>query len=162
MIITYPDGSQSSGGKKINKGKQNIAQPLKLKLEFLKNFIGKSQLACISDGLRGEESQYFIELVEKLTKTIKEMPQTYQQDGKGDKAIAHLHYFQGGFDWYITEKDKGDGSDDKCQYQAFGLASMHEIELGYISIQEMIECNVELDFHFKPIDLAEIKKKLKK
>jgi len=57
-------------------------------------------------------------------------------------------------DWYITEKDMGDE-----QIQAFGLADlgMGFPELGYISIEELVENGVELDLHWTPKTLAEVK-----
>lgn len=43
----------------------------------------------------------------------------YEQDGKGEEAIVTLHYFRGGMDWFITEKDM-----EPEQHQAFGLADL--------------------------------------
>ena len=61
-------------------------------------------------------------------------------DGKGDDAVVYLHYFRGGMDWYITEKDM-----EEEQHQAFGLADLgYGGELGYISIQELIDNGVSL------------------
>ena len=82
------------------------------------------------------------------------MPKTYATDGQGDQAIAHLHYFTGGCDWYITETDC-----ENAQHQAFGLACIHEDELGYISIVELLRCRAELDLYFKPTTLAAIRAK---
>jgi hypothetical protein len=61
-------------------------------------------------------------------------------------------------DWYITERDIGDGDDD-TQHQAFGLADLGvgEPELGYISIAELIDNNVELDLHFDPTPISQLK-----
>ena len=81
------------------------------------------------------------------------MPETYGQDGMGDKAIAHLHYFKGSMDWYITEKDM-----EGEQLQAFGMVDMgYGPELGYISIAELVQNGIELDLHFTPMTLGEIK-----
>lgn len=64
------------------------------------------------------------------------MPKTYEQDGKGDQATAHLHYFLNGSDWYITEKDMDGGIQ-----QAYGYAILNGddecAEVGYISIEEL-------------------------
>ena len=80
------------------------------------------------------------------------MPRGYEQDGKGDSAIAYLHYFTGSCDWYITERDTTDE-----QHQAFGLADLgYGPELGYISVQELIENGAELDLYFEPKPLKEI------
>ncbi len=101
---------------------------------------------------RGEEKAHFRAIVAGLTATIKTMPKTYETDGQGLKATAHMHYFTPAFDFYITEKDRtGDGTQ-----QAFGLACAHEREIGYISIRQLVEAGAELDLHWTPKTLAEI------
>lgn len=54
--------------------------------------------------------------------------------------------------WYITEKDWV-----AVQHQAFGLACVHETELGYISIVELLRCRAELNLHFTPRTLAAVR-----
>jgi len=131
-------------------------------INTLKPFISKRQLAAITSTFHGEEKQYFFDKVVKLAALIADMPKTCQQDGKGDAAIVHLHYFNGGMDWYILEKDAGSDDDhpldkDK-QFQAFGFANLgHGGELGYISIDELIEHSIEIDLYFEPKTLREIK-----
>jgi len=122
-------------------------------MKALKEFIGQNQLHMMFAGSCGEEGKFFDDKAEELGKLFETMPKTYEQDGKGDQAIAYLHYFHGGFDWYITERDM-----EEEQLQAFGLAVVHEAELGYISIRELIENGVELDLHWEPKTLAEIRK----
>ena len=88
---------------------------------------------------------------------IDTMPKTYEQDGLGDQAIASLHYFLGGCDWYITEKD-AEAPDSLGQHQAFGWADLGGGgELGYISLVELLANGAELDFHFRPCTLAALK-----
>lgn len=127
-------------------------------LAKLTHFIGRQQLACLRSGLNGEECQYFLELAQTLDRTIAAMPATYATDGQGKAAYAYLHYFRGDSDWWITEKDID--TDNEGQLQAFGLASLgcngNQPELGYICIAELIQHNVELDFHWKPKTLAEL------
>ena len=127
--------------------------------EILKNFVAPRQLSTLLDlAAHCEEKDYFIETLDEMATRIDEMPHTYQQDGKGDQAIAYLHYFRGSGDWYITEKDMGDGSGDLTQYQAFGLADLgYGPEFGYIGIEELKQCNVEIDLHFTPKPIGEIK-----
>jgi len=87
------------------------------------------------------------------------MPETYGQDGKGSAAVVFLHYFTGGCDFYLTEKDRGDPDDapEDFQSQAFGLANLGQGgELGYISLPEILSCGAELDFHWEPKTLEEI------
>jgi hypothetical protein len=110
-----------------------------------------------------------------LAKRIASMPGTYETDGQGRAAIAHLRYFLplagslggehsrrgvsagSGPAWYITERDKstddGDGN-----AQAFGLADLFTDggELGYISIPELLENGAWLDLSFTPKPLSAI------
>lgn len=118
----------------------------------LNQFIGKNQLTTINQLSRGEEGKFFRDKLKEIKTVIDSMPKTYETDGQGNEAIIHLHYFSGGSDWYITERDMGDE-----QIQAFGLADMGYPELGYISISELIKLNVELDFYWKPKTLGEIR-----
>ena len=128
----------------------------------LRQFIGKSQLSALGDACRGEERQWFKDRLCELADQLANMPETYAQDGMGDQAIVTLHYFAGGSaNWWITERDSD--PDGEGQVQAFGLANMfggpndQEAELGYISIKEIIENGGELDLHFTPCTLAELK-----
>lgn len=138
---------------------------VKAVMPMLKNFIGKSQLSAMGSGARGEEGQFFNDKFVEVADTINKMPSTYQTDGQGDKAIAYLHYFKGGSDWYITEKDRGDADDpiQGVQEQALGYAILNgdkqNAESGYISIKELITAGVELDLYWNPKSLAEIKGK---
>ena len=119
----------------------------------INKFLCVAQRFAISEAAEGEEGEFFLDKLQELQKTIDTMPKTYEQDGKGDDAIVYLHYFLGGMDWYITERDMEDD-----QLQAFGLADLgYGGELGYISIQELIDNGVELDLHWKPKTLAEVK-----
>jgi hypothetical protein len=125
----------------------------------LRHFIGRSQMACLRDALKGEEAEAFREILTRLAATVETMPKSYETDGQGNAAVAHLHYFTGSCDWYITERDMGCADDAKPgqQLQAFGLAKIHEEELGYISIAEIIANGAELDFYFTPKPLSEIR-----
>ncbi len=132
---------------------RQIARAASLAVPFMPN----SEMAVILRGMRGEESEFFESKLLELEKVIHGIPTTYGQDGMGDKAVAHLHYFRGGANWYITEKDmEGDGT-----IQAFGLVDLGTgPELGYISIRELVAAGVELDLHWQPTSLGEIKRNL--
>ena len=127
--------------------------------EILQRFIGPSQWAAIQSVLSGEEGDYFWSLLTELARTIDTMPTTYQTEGKGDQALAILHYFHRGSDWWIIEKDVCED-----QLQAFGFVCLHgdicNAEFGYISIEELIENDVELDFYFEPVPIGQIRAKL--
>ncbi len=129
----------------------------------LNQFIGKNQLSVLKSNCRGEEGAYFRDMIEKLKITIAGMPKSYETDGQGDAALAILHYFNSSSDWYIIEKDAGCAEDEVpgLQHQAFGFACLdgdYEMaELGYISIQKLIENGVELDLYYKSQTIGQIK-----
>jgi hypothetical protein len=68
---------------------------------LLQKFISSEQLAVLEMNLKGEEKDYFKNLLNELENTLKTMPKTYEQDGKGENSIIYLHYFLGNFDWFI-------------------------------------------------------------
>lgn len=113
----------------------------------------------------GEEGDYFVHTLEALADHIDKMPKSYDTDDQGTAAVVHLHYFAGPVDAWITERDIGDqpkwfASPETPQLQAFGMITLtgdkSDGEFGYISIQELIENNVELDLHWEPKPLSEV------
>jgi hypothetical protein len=126
-------------------------------IAIVKPFMGDLQMQVLKSYCTdSEEGGYFRQAVCDLAKRIDGMPITYDQDGQGDEAIVYLHYFHGGSDWYITEKDVEGGI-----HQAFGYAvlngDLENAELGYISIAELVALGVELDLHFSPVTLEFVK-----
>jgi len=119
------------------------------------HFISISQLCTLQAYLTGEERQYFLSLLNDLKDKILKMPKPYETTEQGINALASLHYFQGGSDWYIVEKDSGEE-----QLQAFGYACLNgdkiNAEMGYINIEELIKCNVELDLYWQPTALRNV------
>ncbi|MHB1669897.1 hypothetical protein, partial [Thiomonas sp.] len=72
----------------------------------LHDFMGRAQIDALADGCRNsEEQQFFRAKVVELAGIIATMPKSYETDGQGLDAVAHLHYFTPSWDWYITEKD---------------------------------------------------------
>lgn len=124
-------------------------------LDELRPWLSRQQYRAMADVIRnGEESAVYIDRAKVLASIIDGMAETYEQDGKGDNATAYLHYFRGGGDWYITEKDaKGNGTE-----QAFGLANAGtgDAELGYIGVDELTGAGVELDLYFSPKPLNQV------
>lgn len=122
-------------------------------IEAVRPFIPRSQYLVMKSALRGEERGFFREAFRDLEKTIDSMPVTYGQDGKGEEAVIYLHYFYGGADWWITEKDIEGGID-----QAFGLVDLgHGPELGYISIRELVGmAGVNVDLHWEPKTIGQV------
>ena len=139
---------------------EKMEQKMKSKLEFLKKFISPVQIKSIKElALNSEESQYFKDKIDEIYTTVDTMPKTYEADGQEDKAVAYLHYFMNNSDFFIIEKDK-----EEEQLQAFGLVSLngHYPELGYISIQELLEVGFELDLEWSPKTLKEVFKELER
>ena len=132
---------------------------MKSNLEFLKKFISPVQIKIITDILNSDEREYAKEKIDYFFDLIQKMPKTYETDGQEDKAVAYLHYFMNNSDFYIIEKDK-----EEEQLQAFGLVSLNGDypELGYISIQELLEVGFELDLEWSPKTLKEIFKELER
>jgi len=134
----------------------------------LNQFIGKSQLSAMREACRGEEGAFFRAMMKELEITFDTMPKTYGTDGQGDEALATLHYFMGGSDWWIVEKDAGspDDVEQGIQGQAFGYTCLNgdtqNAELGYISIEELIQYGVELDLYYTPEKIGAIKARVER
>ena len=122
-------------------------------LNSLAGYIGGDELKVVADHVRNsEEKQFFRAKLVELAEIVKTMPRVYGQDGKGDQAIVYLHYFKGGCDWHITETNSPDECFELCDL------GMGFPEIGYVSVQELVRCNVELDLHWTPKTLGEVKK----
>lgn len=137
----------------------NTAQLTQLADLQSSGFLGRAQTRAIAAGLRGEEGSFFADKLRDLIERVASMPKTYEQEGRGDDAVAHLHYFLGGFDWYITERDL-----EQEQHQAFGWALLGNVgpdggELGYISLAEITGAGAELDLFFSPAPLGELRQR---
>lgn len=182
LVLSRCRTNQMRETRTTNKGRENqmndqlpVADPIFLPVTLeigqrslawlvVRGFLGTIQRACLRDALKGEEGEYFAQLIVDLRKRVESMPHTYQTDGQGENATAWLHYFAGGqANWYIVEKDKGSPDDEAegipPQSQAFGLADLYNDggETGYISIAEILANRGELDLYWKPTTLKEIK-----
>lgn len=133
---------------------------------ILSNFMSAVQRRALTYLLGGEESSYFIEQVTRTVKAVTNTPLTYQTESieTADK-VLHLHYFKGGIDAWIVERDMGDSPSDNGlgeQHQAYGKITLcgggwEEAEWGYISIKDLIDHGVELDLHWEPKTVKEMK-----
>lgn len=90
---------------------------------------------------------------ERQADAYRNMPELYATDGLPyEQKIVALHYFIGGCDWWLIERDEDD---------FFGLCRIHEAEFGYCSIEELTHtlvglAGIELDFHWTPRPMSEI------
>ena len=134
--------------------KKSKADEIISKIAFLRKYMPQQEIDTLV------ENRNF-DIIEEVYKTITTMPKTYETDGQGSEAIAHLHYFKGGSDWYIIENDK-----EKVPKQAFGFTVLNgdyeNAELGYISITELVKNDIELDLYFNPKSIKEIKENVLK
>ena len=154
--------------------------------EAVAPFFPKIQLQIISDAYFDHDNddwqvnqQYYLVLLQGFADIFQNMPKTYEtnpeqldengneitdkETASGVNAIAHLHYFTGGCDWWITEKDI-----EQEQLQAFGVVKLgnNYPEFGYINLVELaslvikhasgLPLSVELDFHWQPKKLKDI------
>ena len=100
-----------------------------------------------------------------MTKELEEkIPRLYETDDQGMEAVAHVHYFNASWDWYVTEYDPE-------HREAFGFVVSpitreqmpYGGELGYFTIDELESVGkacpfdaVERDLYFEPTTLKEI------
>lgn len=153
-MIERWEGVQPAAAELAPDNESASEQEGRLALSKIRQYMPKSQISAVLSGMKDEEKQYFFDKMVELETLISGMPITYEQEDKGLEAIAYLHYFYAGSNWYITEKDmEGDGT-----LQAFGIASLNggDPEYGYISINELVSHNIELDFGFKPTTLGKL------
>lgn len=116
---------------------------------YLKDYVSDVQLRVIRSNLYGEEAEYFCDLIAEITERVLLAPRSYEQDGKGEEAVAHFHYFVGGYDAYITELPYEIG-----EAHAYGYARFDHMPegagMGYISLEEIFKGKAEMDFHWEP------------
>lgn len=140
-----------------NREKIHQARELLNGHSWFANFMGYSQRLALLETLRSEENAAIADVILRVAEQIKATPKTYGTDSieTADKVLA-LHYFRGGVDAWIVERDVGDTPDDDGvgqQHQAFGKITVigggwEEAEWGYISIRDLLDHGVELDLYW--------------
>lgn len=133
-------------------------KPTPEKMAEFRKLTSRAQFETVRELMNGEEGQFFADTVHRMLGIFEQMPKTYETDGQGRDAVAHLHYFRGGCDWWIVEKDSD--TDGEGQLQMFGVADlgMGGREAGYISLPEILGIGAELDFHYTPRTVGDILK----
>jgi hypothetical protein len=119
-----------------------------------RRLLPRGEFLALAQSLRGEEGLEIAETIKKAWQTFETMPETYQTEASPDPT-AHLHYFTGSWDWWITEKDA-----EPEQAQAFGFVKSElcpDGEFGYISLEEITEAGAELDLYFTPAPVSKFK-----
>jgi hypothetical protein len=119
-----------------------------------RRLLPRGEFLALAQSLRGEEGLEIAETIKKVWQTFEAMPSPYTTQDEKDPT-AHLHYFTGSWDWWITEKDAIEE-----QEQVFGFVKSDlcpEGELGYISLPEITEAGAELDLYFTPAPVSKFK-----
>tara|TARA_Y100000004_G_scaffold190984_1_gene249013 strand:+ start:241 stop:2883 length:2643 start_codon:yes stop_codon:yes gene_type:complete len=102
------------------------------------------------------------DMLSNVVKAYEDIPSLYEQDAKGYNAVAYLHYFVGGSDWWITEYDKSTGKmrgfvklNGEWQNSEFGNIDSSFFKENSLSPLQ----KPELDFYFKYQTINEILEK---
>lgn len=123
----------------------------------LRDYLNPLQFLSLVGELQGPEGDTTAHRLIAMAARIEHMPATYDQEHLGDEATAYLCYRAGGCSWHISEKGRVIEGE---MIPAFGLADMGFPELGYISIDELVNQRVELDLDFEPRPLSAIREQL--
>lgn len=130
---------------------ENICMESKIEmpdLQFLAKFIPSRELETLKYNLRGEEAEYFREMLAELENRIRNMPALRTENDLD--APVYLHYFIGGCDWWISSLDPED-------MIGYGYAVLNQdwenAELGDIWLPEIIDLRsgpfqAELDLYW--------------
>jgi hypothetical protein len=139
--------------------KDQEAEKLLKDLQALRKFVSGSQIEALMGLIRSDDRQAGLEIIDKLIGIINTMPHLYQtEEIKTDDKIVYLHYFRRESAFYIVERNMA-----AVQHEAFGYSVLNGdyqmAEWGYVSIVELIQNNIELDFYWTPKPFSEVKKK---
>ena len=146
---------------------QRVAEASEALRGILVNFMPNAQRRALIAALRSEEGECIADLVLGAVRNIRATPLTYQTESVEMKdKVLHLHYFGGGIDAWIVERDVGDTPDQNGegpQLQAYGKITLFgggwdEAEWGYISIADLIANGVELDFYWEAKTVKEMER----
>ena len=120
-------------------------------MTVLANFINPSQLQTMLLLTNGDEGGWYVDKLLELSRLIDDMYVPYGSEAHADPIVT-LHYFCNGGDWWVIEKDS-----TPVQIQCFAYCDLGDPELGYVSIEELIANGVELDLHWIPKPLSEVR-----
>jgi hypothetical protein len=120
-----------------------------------RHLMPRGEILALAQNLKGEEGLAIAETITKAWQAFQDMPFTYATENTPDP-LARMHYFLGGWDWWITEKD---GDAEEAQFFGFVKSGLcPQGELGYISPEEITQVGAELDLYFTPAPLSTFKK----
>ena len=130
--------------------------------QVLATYMGHPQWVVLQSLMDGsEESGFFKEIAAHLRRSGEAMPAAGGQRLDEEAPMVYLHYFLGASDVWVLEKAEGGGVE---QVFAFSLLNGdHQMaELGYVDLSELLLVGFELDFHFEPKPLSEVRESLRK
>ncbi len=122
-------------------------------LSTLRRFVPARQMNILNSMLRGEEREFFAEAMTELDFRWNDLPiiGTAGSDQPSDVAMATIHLFSPGADWWIVEKPAIPTE------PAFGIADLGFRELGYFELSEILKLrNVEVDLHWTPKTVSQV------
>lgn len=121
-------------------------------LLMLRPYLCRNQRLGLIQLLCGEERAWYRQRLREMLNVISGIPALYATEGQGEQAVAHLHYFTSRADFYFTELDR-----ESEDLPSFGLAIITDAELGHLNLTEVLANGGELDLHWKPLTIAEIR-----
>ncbi len=130
--------------------------------QVLATYMGHPQWVVLQSLMDGsEESGFFKEIAAHLRRSVEAMPAAGGQRLDEEAPMVYLHYFLGASDVWVLEKAEGGGVE---QVFAFSLLNGdHQMaELGSVDLSELLPVGFELDFHFEPKPLSEVRESLRK
>jgi hypothetical protein len=127
-------------------------------LSYLRPYLFAGQLAALEQLSRGEEGEYFLKLVVDLAARIRSVPAIDQGPEVTNDSPVVLHYVFQGSDWYVFELQHVPEDDVVLGFGWAILGGDYQMaELGCISVSELLTCGVELDLHFAPKTLGQVR-----
>lgn len=137
--------------------------PATVAYQSMKHYLSPDQWSVIGGLRRGEEGEFFDGKMIECHALIKAMPKIGETDGApGRAALAQLHYFHRGADWFICEINDHEEAtvDGGLARLAYGWANLFSGdpttgEYGYVDLNEILRGGAELDLHWTPIDIKE-------
>lgn len=120
---------------------------------FMQTYLPPTQRRTVEILLKGEEGEFFEQTLAHLADVVHHMPRVLPSNLQSmDDAVAYLHYFYGGCDWYILEP----ADNDRVCFCYANLGDDQNAEYGSLWLGEFDSLNVELDFHWTPKTMREV------
>lgn len=117
------------------------------------SIIPTNQLRVVNQNLRGEEKEYFQNLIKEIDRLAKDISDKRPEADSIMEYPVYFHYFYAGSDWLISEYYPKEG----LFYGYVVLNGDTEMsEFGSIGIDDIAKSNrVEMDFHWKQKSIGE-------